>query len=83
MADGNDLEVVLSLYLLVTIVGILGVVLILVVIFSLLSMAKKADACLEQMGLGEGGGWLENRQTGAGEVPEPEPIRTAGFVQGS
>lgn len=73
----------MSLYLLVTIVGILGEVLILVVIFSLLSMAKKADACLEQMGPGKGGGWLENRQNGAGEVPEKEPIGTAGFVKGS
>ncbi len=73
----------MSLYLLLTIVGILGGVLILVVIFCLLTQAKRADAYLEQMGLGEGGGWLENCQNGAGEVPEKEPIRTAGFVQGS
>ncbi len=57
----------MSLYLLATIVGILGGVLILVVIFSLLSLAQKGEAYLDQMGLGEGGGWLKNRQNGAGE----------------
>ncbi len=61
------------------IVGILGGVLILLVIFSLLRQAQREDAHLDQLGLGEGGGWLENCQNGAGEVPEQEPMRTAGF----
>lgn len=63
----------MSLYLLATIAGILGGVLILVVIFSLLSHSQKGDVYLDQMGLGEGGGWLENRQNGVEKASEKSP----------
>ena len=59
--------------ILATIVGISGGVLILVVIFSLLSCAQKGEAYLDQMGLGEGGGWLENRQNGVEKASEKSP----------
>ena len=73
----------MSLYLLATIIGILGGVLILMVIFSLLSQAQKGDAYLGQMGLGECGDRLETRQTEVGEAPDKESVRTAGLGQGS
>ena len=73
----------MSLYFLVMIVGILGGVFMLVVIFSLLSLAQKADTYLDQMGLGEAGDWLENRPIWAEESPDPEPVRTARCSHGS
>ena len=39
------------------------------VIFSLLSLAQQAEAYLDQMGLGEGGGWLENWPDRGGRIP--------------
>ena len=50
----------MSLYFLVMIVGILGGVFMLVVIFSLLSLAQKADTYLDHMGLGEAGDCLKS-----------------------
>ena len=73
----------MSLYFLVTIVGILGGVFMLVVIFSFLSMAQMEDPYLDQMGLGEAGDWLENRQIRAAESPDLEPVRTARCSHGS
>lgn len=49
---------------------ILGGVVIMVVIYCLLAMAQQADAYLDQLGLGEGGGGLENRPIGLAESPE-------------
>jgi hypothetical protein len=72
----------LSLYFLVTIVGILGGVFMLVVIFSLLSMAQMEDPYLDQMGLGEAGDWLENPKIWVEESPDIEPLRTAGCSHG-
>ncbi len=53
---------------------LLGGVLLLVVIYCLLAMAQRADAHLEQLGLGEAGGQSADRPTGMaaslGEGPE-------------
>ncbi len=58
----------MSLYWLAAIGGILGGALFL--IFSLLALAQRGDVHLDQMGLGEGGGWLENHPSGVEQPPE-------------
>jgi len=63
----------LSLSALATIFGIFGGGLLLVVIFSLLTMGQRGDAHLDRLGLGEAGGWPENVPTTVGEGPEKRP----------
>ena len=63
----------MSLSALATILGIFGGVLLLVVIFSLLTMAQRGDAHLDRLGLGEAGGWPETGPTEVGECPEKKP----------
>lgn len=73
MQEIGVLEVHVSLSLLAMIIGIFGAVMILLIIFSLLSLAQQGDAHLDQMSLGEARGWLENRPTGVGEAAEKSP----------
>lgn len=60
----------MSLSALAAILGIFGGVLLLVVIFSLLTMAPRDDADLDQLELGEAGGWPETSPTAEGECLE-------------
>ncbi len=54
----------MSLFSLVLIVGVLGAITLLLLVYSLLCQAQKGDAYLEKMGLGEGScldNWLNRR----------------------
>jgi hypothetical protein len=63
----------MSLSALATIFGIFGGVLLLLAIFSLLTMAPRGDAHLDRLGLGEAGGWLETSPTQVGKCLEKRP----------
>ena len=60
----------MSLSALETILGIFGGVLLLLVIFSLLSLAQRGDAHLDQLGIGEAEGWPKTGPIEVGECPE-------------
>ena len=69
----------MSLPALATILGIFAGVLLLLVIFSLLTMAPRRDEHLDRLRLGEAGGWPETSPTQVGKCLEKKTVKTRGW----